>query len=211
MQSVRAADIRFLAAGLLAAIVALVLMDAVTLHFARGAAASFDETVRAGVHSAATPTLTAFFKLATWLGTAMVLIPVCVGASLSLGRVRARILVLAAFAGSAILTETAKAIVQRPRPMPFFSLPPETWSFPSGHSLESAAVYWTIAAVIAANESLPAHRVLAYSLALLPLITGLSRIYLGVHYPTDVLAGWAVGGCWSAGIVSALRSSAYSM
>ena len=92
-----------------------------------------------------------------------------------------------ALAGSAFLTETAKVIVHRPRPVPFFNVSLETWSFPSGHSLESAAVYWTLAAAVAARG----HRGIAYGLAVLPLITGLSRIYLGVHYPTDVIAGLA--------------------
>jgi undecaprenyl-diphosphatase len=184
--------------GMLAAIAVLALMEAMTR-----VAASFDESVRKAVHFAASPALTAFFKSETWLGSWIVLLPVCIVAALWQKRI---ILMLAAYAGAAALTEAAKVIVQRPRPLPYFNVSPETWSFPSGHSLESAAVYWTLAAVIAASASLPGRRVVVYSLAVLPVITGLSRIYLGMHYPTDVIAGWAAGGCWSAGMVRALAA-----
>jgi undecaprenyl-diphosphatase len=127
-------------------------------------------------------------------------------AAFGLKRTRAKLLTLVAFAGAYTLTEAAKAIVQRPRPVPFFSVLPETWSFPSGHSLESAAVYWTIAALLVSQAPTHARRAIVSSLALLPFIVGISRIYLGVHYPTDVFAGWAAGGCWSAGVVGAFHT-----
>ncbi len=204
-------NIRFTSAlitGLLAAIAVLAVMDALTLHVATGIAASFDQYVRAAVHSLASPPLTEIFKRETWLGTAAVLTPVSVMAALWLmwrREIAAAVLSLVALAGAAALTEITKTIVQRPRPEPFFGVTPETWSFPSGHSLESAAVYWTLAAIVAARASSPARRFVLYSLAVLPLITGLSRIYLGVHYPTDVIAGWAAGACWCAGVIRALR------
>lgn len=188
------------------AIAILVLMDAVALHIARAAADSFDATVRAAVHSAASPRLTTFFRLATWLGSTAVLIPLSVIAALALNHTRAKLLTLLAFAGAYTLTEVTKAIVQRPRPVPFFIASPETWSFPSGHSLESAAVYWTIAAILVSQAPTHARRTVVSSLAILPFIVGISRIYLGVHYPTDVLAGWAAGSCWSVGVVAALHT-----
>lgn len=178
----------------------LALMDAVTR-----ASMPFDDSARMAVHALASPALTAFFQWETWLGSVVVLISICAAAAIWLRRTRVTVLVFAAFAGAYALTEATKAIVRRPRPVPFFSPPLDTWSFPSGHSLESAAVYWTIAAVIAARASLPGRRKIAGFVALLPLITGLSRVYLGVHYPTDVIAGWTAGGCWSAAVVAALR------
>ena len=73
-----------------------------------------------------------------------------------------------------------------------------TASFPSGHAMMSAVTYLTLGALLASVHS--PTRVKAYLLALalvLTLLVGLSRIYLGVHWPTDVAAGWAVGAAWA--------------
>lgn len=74
-----------------------------------------------------------------------------------------------------------------------------TASFPSGHATMSAIAFLTIAALLARAEAKP--RLKVYILALgviLTVLVGLSRIYLGVHYPTDVLAGWCLGAAWAA-------------
>jgi undecaprenyl-diphosphatase len=73
-------------------------------------------------------------------------------------------------------------------------------SFPSGHAMNSAMVYLTLAALLITAER--SRRVRAFLMAaavLLTLLVGLSRVYLGVHWPTDVLAGWAVGAAWAIG------------
>src|SRR5579872_3140933 len=170
--------------GLLVAIAALGIMAA-TAGFATG----FDASVRSIVHSAASAELTEFFAWETWLGSAVVLIPVSAIAAVWMRQAPAGALMFAAFPGAWTLTEMTKAIVHRSRPVAFVGHSPHTWSFPSGHALESAAVYWTIAACFA----LRGRRFAAGLIATLPIITGLSRVYLGVHYPTDVLAGWAAG------------------
>jgi undecaprenyl-diphosphatase len=71
-------------------------------------------------------------------------------------------------------------------------------SFPSGHAATSALVYLTIAALVARGLWRRAHKVFVLSLAIFVVVgVGLSRVYLGVHWPTDVLAGWVVGAAWA--------------
>ncbi len=104
--------------------------------------------------------------------------------------------------GSGILASTlAKTVIDRPRPdlVPHGSIV-STASFPSGHSLMATLVYLTLAIVIARGQSSP--RVKAYVIGVavaLSLAVGASRVYLGVHWPTDVLAGWALGSGWAIG------------
>jgi undecaprenyl-diphosphatase len=108
-------------------------------------------------------------------------------------------LVIAAATGAVIVSTVLKRYYDRPRPdlVPHGSFV-YTSSFPSGHSMLSAAVYLTLAALLARIQA--RNRVKAYLLLMATLITlvvGLSRVYLGVHWPTDVLSGWTAGGVWA--------------
>ena len=108
-------------------------------------------------------------------------------------------LILAAAAGGALLSSGLKWGLGRARPdiVPHL-VEVSSLSFPSGHAMLSAAIYLSVGAVAA--QVTPFHRTRLYLLGAALLVTGLvglSRVYLGVHYPTDVLAGWAAGLAWA--------------
>jgi undecaprenyl-diphosphatase len=108
-------------------------------------------------------------------------------------------LVLAATLGGLVAATLLKSLFDRPRPnlVPHLSLV-YTTSFPSGHSMLSATVYLTLGALLGRfvlERSLKAY-FLIVALVLTGLV-GISRVYLGVHYPTDVLAGWTAGLAWA--------------
>jgi undecaprenyl-diphosphatase len=116
-----------------------------------------------------------------------------------MGKGRTAAFVLVAVAGGVIASSLLKLGFARPRP----DLVPHgmmvfTNSFPSGHAMMSAVVYLTLGDLLARAQRSVALKVYILSLAVfLTVLVGLSRIYLGVHWPSDVLAGWAVGACWA--------------
>lgn len=113
--------------------------------------------------------------------------------------IRSIIFVLTAAIGGGVLVQILKFLFARPRPEIVPQLVSEiSMSFPSGHSAMSAVVYLSLAVLISRIETSKKMRVFFISSALIiTFIVGLSRIYLGVHYPTDVLAGWMIGLFWS--------------
>ncbi|MDB5460529.1 MAG: phosphoesterase [Caulobacteraceae bacterium] len=117
----------------------------------------------------------------------------------SLRRVREASVLLVASVGGMLLTALLKDVFQRDRPPLVLHLAPAVnASFPSGHATLSATVYLTLGALIAHFAGRRRVRIYALSAAvILALIVGFSRVYLGVHWPTDVLAGWCVGSAWA--------------
>lgn len=139
----------------------------------------------------------------TALGSVPVLTLLVVSAVLVLWlerRRRAALWLAIAALGALVLNSAFKLLFARERPdlIAADSLP-ATYSFPSGHSFLSAAVYLTLGALL--THVLPRRRTRTFVLAmavLLTLLTGASRVYLAVHYPSDVLAGWTLGIAWAA-------------
>ena len=106
-----------------------------------------------------------------------------------------------------IAAEAVKLFIDRPRPDLVSHLDlTYSSSFPSGHAVMSPAVYFTLAAMVAAGELRPAaRRLLIAGAAALVVVIGISRIYLGVHWPSDVLAGWTLGSAVAMAAWAALR------
>ena len=138
----------------------------------------------------------------TALGSASVLglvVAAIVGFMLLQGLRRTALLVLVASTGGWVLNSLLKELFQRPRPEVVPHLREVmSLSFPSGHAMTSAAVYLTLGALVMRVADRPVTRLYCMGFAMfLAGIIGVSRVYLGVHYPTDVLAGWLVGLSWA--------------
>ena len=115
------------------------------------------------------------------------------------GRKRMALFAAVSVGSGLALSTLLKSMFQRPRPdlVPWGAYV-STSSFPSGHSMLSAVTYMTLGAMLARSQ--PRKRLKVFfllSAAFLSFLVGLSRVYLGVHWPTDVLAGWAAGASWA--------------
>ena len=114
-------------------------------------------------------------------------------------RWRRALLLVVTIAGGHLLSHTLKGAFNRARPdvVPHLAHV-DSMSFPSGHSLSSSVVYLTIGALLA--QAAPRRREKIYLIGIafgLTFIIGASRVFLGVHYPSDVLAGWSAGTAWA--------------
>jgi undecaprenyl-diphosphatase len=108
------------------------------------------------------------------------------------------VFLLVSVIGAWCLFNIIKLAVGRPRPdIGLHLVPASGFSFPSGHSTDSSATYWALALLFAATQSSSWLRACGYALAIVIIaLIGASRVYLGVHYPVDVLAGWCCGLVW---------------
>lgn len=149
------------------------------------------------VHEFAAPWLTTCVETVTLFGSLGVL--AVFGGIEAVVLVRAGLrgdckFVLFVMAGAVILENAVKFSIQRPRPPPFFGADPTTYSFPSGHALFSLCFYGALAVILGRGGASRA-ALWAVTVCLVAAIGG-TRIYLGVHYPTDVLAGYLLAIAW---------------
>ena len=176
-----------------------------------GDTARFDALVREGINSFASSALTPvmiFFSFVgdwpflTFLGFAIF------GFLLYIKWKREAVIFFITNIGELILNLSLKGIYQRQRPEAFFGyeLPP-SYSFPSGHALGSFCFFGILAWIWAANVKSTMGKIEIYvTAALLILSIGISRIYLGVHYPSDIVAGYLVATVWTLTVIFADRS-----
>lgn len=100
--------------------------------------------------------------------------------------------------GGMLISHLLKEVFDRPRPDLDHAVRVFTASFPSGHATLSAVTFLTLAALLTRARARRGVKIYFVSVAIiLTVLTGVSRIYLGVHYPSDVLAGWCVGAAWA--------------
>lgn len=207
---VSATERRVWLTALVAAVIAYGLFE-LTGEVLEGETRAFDESVLLALRDPTDPAmpigpvwLTKVMTDLTALGgvTVLTLIVTLVVVYLALRRkYRTALFVTASILGGWALSSVLKIGIARPRPEVVQHLVEVTdMSFPSGHAMLSAITYLTLGAMLSRLEET---RTLRYFFPLvavvLTLIIGLSRIYLGVHYPTDVLGGWAAGTVWACG------------
>jgi membrane-associated phospholipid phosphatase len=153
------------------------------------------------LHEHSSPSLVDVFQVVTWAGNAIVLALVTALALALLLRRRmvgAAVLVVAVAAGIEALNAGLKLAFHRPRPeLAFVHL--DTYSFPSGHAAGSAAIYSLLAVLVARRLGLGGRILVGVATVALLLVIGFSRLYLGAHYLSDVLAGLSLGLAWTAG------------
>ena len=170
--------------------------------------AALDHPVASFVAAHRTGALTAVMRAASTVGGPVVLGAVTVAAGVVLGIIwRSRWPVLVAgvtVAGNGVLTLALKQAVARPRPPLSGALAAaDGYAFPSGHAATAAAAFGVLALLCSAPLRGWAARVAVWAgAAVLAALVGISRIYLGVHWATDVLGGWAFGALWLAVVVT---------
>lgn len=191
---------RKILAGLSAAVCAAIFFAWLAGAVERGTLAGFDVAVRGTIHSWASPLLTRAMQGITNLGSAPFLIALGLVGAWQLAarkRIRAAVILAASAIGAQGFDQLLKVIFHRQRPEAFFGQSPASYSFPSGHSVESCCFYGVMAAIVSVNMRSRAQRVGIWMLAAaITLLVGFSRIYLGVHYPTDVLGGYSAAVVW---------------
>jgi len=159
----------------------------------------WDVEFSAWLHAHTSTTLLSFFELVTWAGNVAFLAALTLATAAYLVRRRAlrgAALVCAVALGIEILNALLKLAFHRPRPeVAYVHL--DTYSFPSGHAAGSAAIYGAMAFLLAARTSRRLAAALWIGYVLLVAGVGFSRLYLEVHYLSDVLAGTSLGIAWA--------------
>jgi membrane-associated phospholipid phosphatase len=169
-----------------------------------------DVLVDARIHALETPAGLTFFTWISLIGspTSMAVLGAIGAVVLAIRRERRMCVTwIAAFVGSAVLERTLKFLVHRSRPAyAGAQLARQSFSFPSGHAMGSFIGFGMVVYVVAAHWRAPRRIRLPLTVAavILVLLVGLSRVYLGAHYPSDVLGAYAASAAWMAVCIGGL-------
>jgi undecaprenyl-diphosphatase len=198
-----------LVVGFAALVVCLVLLGTLAEAIRGNERFVLDATASPFLHAMASPLLDAVMNAATFLGSSFVIPPLFVVATVLLlvaKRPGSALFLAIASIGSLLLNELMKVYFHRPRPQLAWSHVQPDYSFPSGHTMNSVAFYVALAVIV---WSLRGRRwgaiALVAAIALTTLI-GVSRIYLGYHYLTDVVGGVLAGASWLLVVLAAFRT-----
>ena len=172
----------------------------------------FDDALLLHLHGLATPGLNTFFVVLSKLGYEWGVIPLdvlIVAVLLLRRRWRKAAFAATAFVGSALLNLGSKQLFQRERPSLWESIAPEsTFSFPSGHAMGSMTL--AVTAVLLTWHTRWRWPVLLAAITFAGLVS-LSRVYLGVHYPSDILGGWCAAMIWVTGVYTVMFRRRWSL
>jgi undecaprenyl-diphosphatase len=202
----------FLVAGAIIAIVATMGFAELAEHVLAGGTQAFDVAILQWLHAHQSPLLTSIMVEMTYLGTGTVVLTVVGVTALFLWHTEhkhsARLL-LAATIGNILLNGALKLVYHRPRPSVFaWQTTAVSSSFPSGHAMSATVVYGTVAYLLMRLQKHTWAKMMTLSGAIiLILLICLTRLYLGVHYPSDVLGGIIVGLAWAAFCMATLEAS----
>lgn len=169
----------------------------------------FDNTITSIVRLNMSEKLTGFMTYISLMGSAPILILLAILISIYLIRKNKHLEVQQigiVLTGSVVLNQLLKTLFQRQRPSLEHLVSVSGLSFPSGHAMVSYSFYGLIIYIVITNAKTRMRRnILIFLIGLLILFIGISRIYLGVHYPSDVLAGFAAGSFWLAACIFVLK------
>jgi undecaprenyl-diphosphatase len=202
----------FLIGGAIIAVIATIGFAELAEHVLAGGTQAFDVAVLQWIHLHQHPLLTQLMIEMTYLGTGTVVITIVGVTALFLWHTEhkhsARLL-LAATIGNILLNNALKLVYHRQRPSVFeWQTVALSSSFPSGHAMSSTVVYGTVAYLLMRLQKHTWAKMLTLTGAIiLILLICLTRLYLGVHYPSDVLGGIIVGLAWAAFCMATLEAS----
>ncbi|AWB46311.1 phospholipid phosphatase [Paenibacillus sp. CAA11] len=201
---------RGLSRGFLISLLCAVFFGLIALSIRDNKIHNFDSTIISWVQGMESSGLTQWMKGLSWIGTGLPVVGVTLLVMLFLygvlGHRRELIFLVGVCVGSALLNGLLKAVFQRARPTIHRIAEATGYSFPSGHSMAAFTLYGALAYLLWRHIPALLGRILLIAAALLLILgIGISRIYLGVHYPSDVLGGYLASGCllaaaiWCAG------------
>lgn len=181
-------------------------------RLARGGSFSFDIPILNYIHQFSNLPLNQFMIFATNLGSPLVVMSIAIITLLILlyaKKYYSSLFFILTMGGAGLINLISKPIFHRMRPELWHHLVTETdFSFPSGHAIGTMALFLTILVLLRHTK----WRYLALVIGIIyVLIIGLSRLYLGVHYPSDILAGWLAAIVWTTFIYQILQTSSNSI
>ena len=198
----------YLAAGLVGTLLASLALAELHREIFGRFVTHWDMAIQAWVHARASSRMNPWMELLSWVGGPLCAPPICLGCALGFWRKhqrRAALLLVNSMLGSAILDTVLKLHFHRLRPeVPWSLVTEHSYSFPSGHSVAAAALYGTLLYLLLRLLHAWWVRGLACGIALaMALGIGYSRVYLGAHWPSDVLAGYCCGLIWVGSLMGA--------